>query len=147
MPLQHTSYTCIPSGYLTENDLGKVMKACIKVCTSWEYIGIELGLTPGKLDAIKKDNPDSSKDCLKCMLSVWLKSANPRPSWEALADALKSSLVGEERLSEEVKVKYCQERKGMVDHVNSTPGPSAPGAPPTSQGKCTLIVTCTVDSI
>ena len=117
------------------------MKACIRVCAKWEYIGMELKVNRGELDAIKKDNPGSSKDCLKCMLSAWLKSANPRPSWEALADALKSSLVGEERLSEEVKVKYCQERKGTVDHVNSTPRPSAPSAPPTSQGKCILIVT------
>ena len=134
-------YTCIPSGYLTESDLVEVMEACIRACTSWEYIGMKLKVNQGKLDAIKKDNPGSSKDCLKCMLSAWLKSVNPRPSWEALADALKSSLVGEERLSEEVKVKYCQERKGTVDHVNSTPGPSAPSAPPTSQGKCILIVT------
>lgn len=134
-------YTCIPSEYLTENDLVEVMEACIRVCAKWEYIGMALKVNLGELDAIKKDNPGSSKDCLKCMLSAWLKSVNPRPSWGALADALKSSLVGEERLSEEVKVKYCQERKGTVDHVNSTPGPSAPSAPPTSQGKCILIVT------
>ena len=57
-------------------------------------MGLELGTSPGTLDAIKtvaKENPD---DCITLMIKDWLNNGNPRPTWAAVAEALKSPMVG-----------------------------------------------------
>ena len=43
-----------------------------------------------KMRAIKDEEHNISKDCLRVMLEEWLKSTAPPPSWQALADAVKS---------------------------------------------------------
>ena len=41
-------------------------------------------------------------DCFRAMLSQWLKRTLPRPTWNALAEALRSRSVGLSHLAEEI---------------------------------------------
>jgi len=96
----------------------------------WYDIGVELKLSPGTLASIREDFRGVG-DCLREICSEWLKRTNPPPAWEALAEALESSPVGQGLLAQQLRDKYCQ---GAIFHVYSTSTPSPPGAPPTSQG-------------
>ena len=64
-------------------------------------VGLRLNLTPGSLDAIELDNQGKSDRCFRAMLSEWLKKTS-RPTWNALAVALKSPSVGSSDLAEEI---------------------------------------------
>ena len=76
-----------------------------KVSDKWEDIGIELEVDDELLVQIKKDYPGDSKQCLREMLREWLKTSNPPPSWEAIAQV--AADVGDEELAAELRSKYC----------------------------------------
>ena len=59
---------------------------------NWELIGIELGIDQGSLEAIKKNcmNSGGVEECLKDMITKWLRSNSPKPTWLALNRALES---------------------------------------------------------
>ena len=70
-------------------DLKYVMKA-LHNFSKWERLGVYLGLDPGLLDQIKKNNRECG-DCLFEMLSEWLKQQydideSGKPTWSKLAD-------------------------------------------------------------
>ena len=122
-----------PSGQLTLEDLGEVIQALYEARAKWYHIGVQLKLSVGTLDAIRSKFSDST-DCVTEMCSHWLRCIDPRPSWAALTKALESPPVGEGHLAQQLRDKYCPGREEATPHVYSTPGPSPPGAPPTSQG-------------
>ena len=66
------------------------------------------------------------------MLTIWLKSTNPPPTWTILTEALASPPVGEGLLAQQLRDKYCAETEEGVTHGYSTQGPSPPVALPTS---------------
>ena len=82
------------AGELTTDDLCHVLKTVWEARSKWYYIGLELGISPGTLNAIKKNNNQDPDDCLTAMLEYWLNNGNPKPSWAQLAKALKSPMVG-----------------------------------------------------
>ena len=123
----------IPSGQLTVEDLSEVRGALYEARAKWYDIGIELKLSIGTLNTIKEDFPQAA-ECLREACIHWLKHIDPRPSWEALTKALESPPVGEGHLAQQLRDKHCPGREETLLHVYSTPGPSPPGAPPTSQG-------------
>ena len=86
-------------GELNLNDLRKVLRATWEGRTKWNYIGLELDIDQETLDTIKGNN-DNIDDRFRAMLTTWLKMVNPRPTWEALAEALRSPTVGYEHLAE-----------------------------------------------
>ena len=114
-------------------DLSEVRGALYEYRAKWYDIGIELKLSIGTLNTIKEDFPQAA-ECLREMCIHWLKRIDPRPSWEALTKALESPPVGEGHLAQQLRDKYCPGREDMIPHIYPTPGPSPPGAPPTSQG-------------
>lgn len=71
------------------------------VSTKWYDIGIELGMDIGTLLKIQHRYGSDSVICLREMLTIWLKSADPHPSSTALADALRAKVVGESALAEQ----------------------------------------------
>ena len=123
----------VPSGQLTLEDLSEVRGVLYEARAKWYHIGVELKLSVGTLNAIRSEFSDTN-DCNTEMCSHWLRRIDPRPSWEALTKALESPPVGEGHLAQQLRDKYCPGREDMTSHVYSTPGPSPPGAPPTSQG-------------
>ena len=96
----------------------------------WYHIGVELKLSVGTLDAIRSDFSNST-DCFTEMCSTWLKRIDPRPSWEALTEALESPVVGEGHLAQQLRDKCCRE---MKTHVPEWSHPDDHD-PLTSQGK------------
>ena len=80
-------------GELSTKDLRKVQRAAWDARAKWYNVGLELDIDPGTLDTIKRDN-DNSDDRFRAMLMTWLKMVEPKPTWEALAEALRSPTVG-----------------------------------------------------
>ena len=57
----------------------------------WKFVGVELGIDMGTLDAIEKDYK-MADDCLLRMINGWLRNC-PRPTREAIRVALRSKHV------------------------------------------------------
>ena len=58
------------------------------MAATWKNIGTLLGIATHVLDNIQA-NEGRVEDCLREMLSKWLKQVAPKPTWAALADAVK----------------------------------------------------------
>ena len=129
----------ISSGKLTLQDLCEVRGALYEARAKWYDIGIELKLSTGTLNAIREDFPRAA-DCLREICIHWLRCINPCPSWEALAKTLESPPVGEGHLAQQLRDKYSQGREETIVDIYRTPGPSLPGAHPTSQGQSQCII-------
>ena len=97
-------------GPLTTGDLKKVRNSVWDARAKWYDIGIELEIDVSVLEAIKSDNDDVAL-CLTTMLTGWLKQTTPSPTWEALADALKSPAVGCGHLAERIEKKIWDRSK------------------------------------
>ena len=92
-----------PGPVLTIDDLRVLMKELNDVRAKWNNIGVQLGVSVGTLDAIKKQYSDPS-DCLRETLTAWLRSS-PCNKWADVVDAL--NIVGEARLAAKLEHTYC----------------------------------------
>ena len=79
---------------LTIKDLGTVQNETWSARTKWYNIGLKLGILADTLDAISKDK-QSCDDRYTEMLKQWLRRSDPKPTWDALANALRSCSVDE----------------------------------------------------
>ena len=68
----------------------------------WYNLGLGLDITPDSLDSIELANSGKSDRCFRAMLIKWLRE-HQRPTWNALADALRSPSVGLSHLAEEIQ--------------------------------------------
>ena len=84
---------------LSKKDLKKVRDFLYDVRLKWYDIGLELEMDQTELDVIKSKYKDDPNDCLREMVSAWLKSFENPPTWEALAEALSSRAVNEKKLA------------------------------------------------
>ena len=108
-----------PAGQqLTVDDLPVVREALNKVRAKWYDVGMQLGVSVGTLDAIKKQYSDPS-DCLRETLTTWLQTCVPPPTWTNIVGALRSSVVGEARLAADLEQKYCSSRPAPPVPVTS----------------------------
>ena len=89
------------------DDLVDVHEKLLDVSSNWYDVGLVLRLRPGDLENIERQNQDV-RVCLRKMLLRWLKKVDPPPTWEGLACALESPTVGEPRLAEQLRTKYCK---------------------------------------
>ena len=96
-----------PAPSLGVDDLNDVRKELLDVSSKWFDIGLELRLRTGFLENIESQNQDVWV-CLRKMLLHWLKNVDPLPTWEGLACALESPTVGDPRLAEQLRTKYCK---------------------------------------
>ena len=90
------------AGKLCTMDLRKVQRAAWEARAKWYNIGLELDIDPGTLDVIEGNNKDIN-DCFRFMLTTWLKTVQPKPTWEALAEALRSPTVGCGHLADHIE--------------------------------------------
>ena len=84
------------------DDLASVQRAVWEGRAKWYNIGLELGLTPGTLDAIQLNNPHDTDRCFTVTLKEWLSSSELRPSWSDLSRSLRASPVGMGHLAEQL---------------------------------------------
>ena len=90
------------AGKLTIDNLGDVLEAAWEARAKWYNIGLKLGISAGTLDSIGKANNQNPDDCLTAMIKDWLRTGRPKPSWAAVANALKSPMVGHAQLAEKL---------------------------------------------
>jgi len=58
----------------------------------WRIIGIQLGLSKGRLDIIEHDNHHKAEPCCDAMLGEWLE-ADPSATWKKLLEVIESPSV------------------------------------------------------
>ena len=95
---------------LSLDDLSIVRKELHEARTKWYDIGLELKVPVGTLDSIKAQS-DDPKECLLEALKHWLKTVDPKPTWQVLVDALRSCVVEENQLANSLEEKHCPKSK------------------------------------
>lgn len=86
--------------------LGTILEAVYSAKSKWYSLGLVLQVPVVILEEIRSQYPDD-ENCLREVLKFWLKRADPTPTWSALAKALGSKEVRENRLAMGLKFKYC----------------------------------------
>lgn len=69
----------------------------------WHSIGLELGIDPDNLDAVKLKDHGNPDECFKEILTEWLRGDCPQPTWSAMAKALRAPSVGFGQLASKVE--------------------------------------------
>ena len=100
------------------SDLRSVRNAMWSARNKWFDIGLELNIDSGTLDVIYQNERDMGR-CLMEMLTVWLRTES-KPTWTALAKALRSASVGHHALAEQLLVPgkpMCVWYKLYITHI------------------------------
>ena len=93
-------YTAIP---LTKKDLLTVFTKTQDARSKWYFIGLGLNIDSDDLDPIESSCRGDDKKSLLEVLKIFLKRANPKPTWQQLADALDNPGVDYGELAEQVR--------------------------------------------
>ena len=93
--------------------LKDVYEDIVGISHKWYDLGLQLEVEEGTLKTIKSDNPGNSQDCLREMLSTWLK-IDPRPTWHTLCAALRSRTVDAETLASGMVAKYIKRKRSCI---------------------------------
>jgi serine/threonine-protein phosphatase 6 regulatory ankyrin repeat subunit B len=93
----------VSSGKDKTLELPTVFRELLPLASEWEAIGCLLELPEGRLEETRADQ-DRARDRLHSMLKEWLKTIDPPPSWEHLADAVKQ--LNPEK-GKAIRDKYC----------------------------------------
>ena len=108
----HYIYILVPNVGLTTmstgiKDLGTVLKEIKNVNKKWKFLGLELGLLGPTLDGISSSDYEV---CKMEMIQKWLNKEDPdcHPSWNSLAEALRSPLVQHKPIAEDIERKYLK---------------------------------------
>ena len=87
------------------DDLSEVLTELLEAQNRSYYLGLALKLPTYVLDAIHSPNANP-QDCLRRVIEEFLRGVDPRPTWSAIAVALKNPSVKLPRLAEEIEAKY-----------------------------------------
>ncbi len=94
------------AGHLTIDDFGDVQLLLWKIRYKWFQIGIAFSFDIDHLKSIGYNHRDNSDQCLPEVISEWLKRAEPKATWGALASALKEPPIDEEGVACDIADKY-----------------------------------------
>ena len=92
--------------------LPPVLKLVSPLSSQWKTLGTYLQVDQGKLKEIEVDYRGVSSDCLREMLSEWLKSDLPCPTWEMLAEEVECI---DQTIAEKIRNLYCNKRVAIAD--------------------------------
>ena len=91
----------------TEPTLKALLTELHPVCNSWYNIGLQLDIPHLTLNHFQQ-NYTKHMNLMREVLMYWLESAvDPRPCWKTIVTALRSSLVNENYLADQLESKYC----------------------------------------
>ena len=79
-----------------------MQNSILEARTQWYNLGLGLEITSDSLDAIELANMGKPDRCFRAMVTQWLRQDSPRPTWSALAEALRSPSVGLSHLAQEI---------------------------------------------
>ena len=88
--------TCIvasDANLLNNNNIKEVLDEMWNYRARWKFIGVELGIDMGTLDAIEKDCKVVD-ECLLKMINIWFRNSS-RPTREVIRVALQSKHVSD----------------------------------------------------
>ena len=77
-----------PHQPLCIQDTKEVCHCLNSLTAQWEYIALELDISPDTIDTIKAEHQYSKARLLE-VIKLWLRQTTPPPTWQALADAVK----------------------------------------------------------
>ena len=72
-----------------------------KAQDKWEVIGFQLGIEQHQLRTINHHDPIM---CYADVFNVWERKAEPPYTWATIIDALKSPIVGEIKLAQDIEM-------------------------------------------
>ena len=96
----------------------------IAIRAKWELVGIQLGVHPDTIGAIKSNNRGDPTLCLKDVLITWLKKYDTQrheyPSWRRLCIAIASPAGAEDQcLADDIAEQHKTSLKqGKCDKIN-----------------------------
>ena len=106
-------------GFLTTDDLQLVLNAAWDARCKWYNIGIQLGINSSDLDAIRMRCHNDPDNCFRELIKNWLRGNNPRPTWSAIATALRARSVGHERIAVETE---SQQYTNILSYLSEETG-------------------------
>ena len=115
----HRDFYILALGCLSIDDLGDVLEAVWEARAKWYNIGLKLGISVGTLDSINKTANQNPDDCITAVIKDWLKNGKPKPTWAAVAKALKSPMVGCGHLAEQLALPQ-QNTSTDIGHSSGT---------------------------
>ena len=92
---------------LSIQNLAEIQSTIWEARPKWYNLGLGLDIAADSLDAIGLANAQNPDSCFRAMLTQWLRGHHPKPTWNALADALESQPVGLGDLAKQLRYKYC----------------------------------------
>ena len=104
------------SDCLSAKDLGEIQNILSEVCKKWFNIGIQLKVTHGTLENIEA-NYKTVEECCRKMLHTWLSQVEPKPTWAALVEALKSPTVKCNNVARKIELEHLTELESSQDRV------------------------------
>ena len=90
------------------DDLKEVRSCIWDAQVKWFHLGVELGLHPSSLEAIRKKFRDDPAECFSQMLMDWLAGQGSKPTWKNVSSALNAPAVHLPALAKAVEMKYTQ---------------------------------------
>ena len=86
------SLLCMTNTVLSHSDVRKVLTYVWDFRAKWKYIGLELSIELGTLDAIEKEN-SKCENCLRAVIIQWIRTAKSPPTWIDLDKAMQSKMI------------------------------------------------------
>ena len=90
---------------LRPEDVGKVLEELLDAHNQAHLLGLMMNVKPRDVEAIQATYQDP-KDRLLHIIIAFLKQAEPRPTWRAIVNALKSPVVGLTALARRVEAAH-----------------------------------------
>ena len=88
-------------------DLATLVNELHHVRAKWYDLGIQLRMETSHLDAIETQHRGNPDKCQRQMLSDWLKTSSPPPTWQRVVDALCCPVIDKKSSGERLRHIYC----------------------------------------
>ena len=98
---------------LSIDNIKEILDQTWQYRAKWKFIGIELGIDTGTLDALDADHK-KSEVCLRNMIKTWLRNKTPRPTRMAINQALESPSVAASTSPVSEGIKYIVYDTGLT---------------------------------
>ena len=86
---------------LTMRDL--LRRVASRAMDKWELVGLDLGIEQHQLKTISQYHPHNAIRCYSEVFSLWQKKADPPFTWATIIDTLRSPIVEENALAQEIE--------------------------------------------
>ena len=112
----HTNAAPAVDEALKPNDAGKILVELLDAQNHAHLLGLMMNVKPRDVEAIQATY-QQPKDRLLHIIMAFLQQAEPRPTWRAIVDALKSPVVGLTALARRVETAHFPDPTATRDVV------------------------------